>query len=188
MTEHDEQLFAAYIGNADKLGYYSRQLLRFTANGALQYRSSWSWWAFAAMPFFLLYRKLYVEAAVGTVLTLLFLYLGDGWLSVNYGEALLGADIRTVDPQVMLNAMLFALGIMLLPPIVFGAVSPYLVIRRFFKLQAAVANLSPDEQLAMITQKGGVHKWAIVLFAVVELAFFAHAMVQAIGQLEQITP
>lgn len=185
MTERDDQLFAAFVGSAEKQSYYGRQLVRFTESGALQYRNSWSWWAFGTGWFFLLYRKLYVEAAVSFVLCVLFVYFGDAWLADNYGEMLTNVGSHAVAPTDFFTAVIVAFALVFLPPIIFAMVSPYLVIRRFFMLQAATANLSPDDQLAVFTQKGGTHRWVIGVFCVLELALFVWITVQTLEQIDQ---
>jgi len=67
----DIEQIKAYINKPQSQQYYIDAFEKYTTNGIDQFRWNWSWWAFGGGIFFLLYRKLYLEAAVFAVITFL---------------------------------------------------------------------------------------------------------------------
>ncbi|RRS31385.1 MAG: hypothetical protein P794_03745 [Epsilonproteobacteria bacterium (ex Lamellibrachia satsuma)] len=64
MVSNEEEAIRAYINKPESEAYYINAFKAYENNGIAQFRWYWSWWAFFGGVFFLLYRKLYVEAAV----------------------------------------------------------------------------------------------------------------------------
>ncbi len=55
----------AYIGTPKSVDYYKDAFAKFDIEGGLeQWKWHWAWWAFFGGVFYLLYRKLYLEAAI----------------------------------------------------------------------------------------------------------------------------
>ena len=64
MQIDESQMISAYIDKPESEEYYKNAFESFSSSGIEQFKWHWSWWAFGGGVFFLLYRKLYVEAAV----------------------------------------------------------------------------------------------------------------------------
>ena len=64
MQIDESQMISAYIDKPESEEYYKNAFENFSSSGIEQFKWHWSWWAFGGGVFFLLYRKLYVEAAV----------------------------------------------------------------------------------------------------------------------------
>ncbi len=54
----------AYINKEKSLGFYQKAFAKYSVAGVDQFAWHWSWWAMFGGIFYLLYRKLYVEALV----------------------------------------------------------------------------------------------------------------------------
>ncbi len=52
----------AYIGTPKTFPFYMEAFEKYSEAGVDQFRWHWSWWAFGGGLFYLLYRKLYIEA------------------------------------------------------------------------------------------------------------------------------
>ncbi len=60
----DEQAIDAYINTPKTVEFYKEAFEKYTIAGVDQFKWHWSWWAFGGGVFYLLYRKLYLEAAI----------------------------------------------------------------------------------------------------------------------------
>lgn len=59
----EDKMFYNYIGTPDKTQWYDNVFKKYEDNlGGFAW--DWSWWAFFGGPFFLLYRKCYLEAFI----------------------------------------------------------------------------------------------------------------------------
>ncbi len=54
----------AYINKPQSEQFYIDAFEAYTTGGVEQFKWKWSWWAFGGSIFFLLYRKLYIEAFI----------------------------------------------------------------------------------------------------------------------------
>lgn len=74
----EDRMFYNYIGTPEKAEWYDRTFKKYEDNlGGFEW--NWSWWAFFGGPFFLMYRKCYLEA---------FLYFLAGLILGGFGLAL----------------------------------------------------------------------------------------------------
>jgi len=64
MQENNIEYIKAYIDKPESENFYIDAFLDYTRNGVEQFKWHWSWWALGGGVFFLLYRKLYIEALV----------------------------------------------------------------------------------------------------------------------------
>ncbi len=64
MNQEEIEYIKAYIDKPESEEFYIRAFEAYTKGGIDQFKWVWSWWAFAGGIFFLLYRKLYIEALV----------------------------------------------------------------------------------------------------------------------------
>jgi hypothetical protein len=71
MQIDESQMISAYIDKPESEEFYKKAFEDYTKNGVEQFKWHWSWWAFGGGVFFLLYRKLYVEAAVFFLISML---------------------------------------------------------------------------------------------------------------------
>jgi hypothetical protein len=69
----EKKAIEAYIGTPKSVEYYKKAFQSYQIAGVDQFRWNWSWWAFGGGVFYLLYRKLYLEALV---YFLIFIMLG----------------------------------------------------------------------------------------------------------------
>ncbi len=58
----------AYIDKPKSQEYYKKAFEKYSASGVDQFQWNWSWWAMFGGVFYLLYRKLYIEALVYFIL------------------------------------------------------------------------------------------------------------------------
>lgn len=63
-----EEAIKAYINKPESEDFYIKAFEQYEVNGIERFKWVWSWWAFAGGIFFLLYRKLYIEALVFFIL------------------------------------------------------------------------------------------------------------------------
>lgn len=61
MIEEDKAI-EAYIGTEKSVEFYKKAFQRYNVSGVEQFAWQWSWWALGGGMFYLLYRKLYLEA------------------------------------------------------------------------------------------------------------------------------
>jgi hypothetical protein len=73
MLEESEAI-EAYINTPKSVEYYKKAFQKYQVAGIDQFRWNWSWWAFGGGVFYLLYRKLYLEAFI---YFLVFILLGS---------------------------------------------------------------------------------------------------------------
>ena len=64
MELSEKEAVAAYINKAESEEFYINAFDEYNIHGIDQFSWKWSWWAFFGGIFFLLYRKLYIEALV----------------------------------------------------------------------------------------------------------------------------
>ncbi len=64
-----EEAIRAYINKPKSEDFYIDAFNRYEVDGVERFQWIWSWWAFAGGVFFLLYRKLYIEAVVFFILS-----------------------------------------------------------------------------------------------------------------------
>ncbi len=64
MDNNEIEFIKAYINKPESEEFYIDAFNAYTKAGVEQFKWKWSWWALAGGVFFLLYRKLYVEAIV----------------------------------------------------------------------------------------------------------------------------
>jgi hypothetical protein len=64
MSLDEREAIKAYIDKEESEEFYIDAFEDYTKNGIEEFKWHWSWWAFGGGVFFLLYRKLYVEALV----------------------------------------------------------------------------------------------------------------------------
>jgi len=86
----ENQAIEAYINKEESEDFYKEGFAKYSAAGIDQFQWHWSWWAMFGGVFYLLYRKLYLEAlvyfilfvAVGTmpIISLLLWIAGGGIL------------------------------------------------------------------------------------------------------------
>ncbi len=60
----ESQAIEAYIGTEKTEDFYKEAFAKYAAVGVDQFQWHWSWWAMFGGIFYLLYRKLYLEALV----------------------------------------------------------------------------------------------------------------------------
>ena len=65
---YEDRMLAAFVGNPDKFLFYKRAFSKYNVNGIDQLKWVWSWWAFFGNWAFLIYRKVYLWAAIFFVL------------------------------------------------------------------------------------------------------------------------
>ena len=68
MTLDNTQAIEAYIDTPKTLDFYKKAFTKYHVTGIDQFAWHWSWWAMFGGVFYLLYRKLYLEALVYFVL------------------------------------------------------------------------------------------------------------------------
>jgi len=68
MQLEESQAIEAYIGTEKSLPFYKEAFQKYSAAGVDQFAWQWSWWAMFGGVFYLLYRKLYIEALVYVLL------------------------------------------------------------------------------------------------------------------------
>jgi len=61
---NEEKAIKAYINTPKTVEFYKKAFEKYNISGIDQFRWHWSGWAFAGGMFYLLYRKLYLEAVV----------------------------------------------------------------------------------------------------------------------------
>lgn len=66
-----EEAIKAYIDKPKSEDFYIDAFDRYEVNGVERFQWIWSWWALAGGVFFLLYRKLYIEALVFFTLSII---------------------------------------------------------------------------------------------------------------------
>ena len=64
MDTNEIEFIKAYINKPKSEDFYIDAFEAYSAGGIDQFKWKWSWWAFGGGIFFLLYRKLYVEALI----------------------------------------------------------------------------------------------------------------------------
>ncbi len=64
MDANEIEKIKAYIDKPESEDFYIDAFSAYSEGGIDQFKWKWSWWAFAGGIFFLLYRKLYVEALI----------------------------------------------------------------------------------------------------------------------------
>ncbi len=64
----ESQMIEAYIDKEKSEDFYKEAFAKYTVAGVDQFAWHWSWWAMFGGVFYLLYRKLYLEALVYFVL------------------------------------------------------------------------------------------------------------------------
>jgi hypothetical protein len=62
MALEESEAIKAYIGTEKTLAFYEEAFKKYSVAGVDQFAWHWSWWAFGGGMFYLLYRKLYLEA------------------------------------------------------------------------------------------------------------------------------
>jgi len=62
MTLDETQAIEAYIDTPKTLAFYQKAFEKYTVTGISQFAWHWAWWAMFGGVFYLLYRKLYLEA------------------------------------------------------------------------------------------------------------------------------
>ena len=62
MQREESQTIEAYIATEKTLPFYKEAFKKYTITGIDQFAWHWSWWAMFGGVFYLLYRKLYIEA------------------------------------------------------------------------------------------------------------------------------
>ncbi len=72
----------AYINKPQSEQFYIDAFEAYTAGGVEQFKWKWSWWAFGGGLFFLLYRKLYIEAAIFFLLSLVLSAFPIGYIII----------------------------------------------------------------------------------------------------------
>ncbi len=60
----ESQAIEAYIGTPKTVDFYKEGFHKYSAAGVDQFAWHWSWWAMFGGVFYLLYRKLYIEALI----------------------------------------------------------------------------------------------------------------------------
>jgi len=68
MKLDDTQAIEAYINTPKTLDFYKKAFEKYTITGIEQFAWQWSWWAIFGGVFYLLYRKLYIEALAYVIL------------------------------------------------------------------------------------------------------------------------
>jgi hypothetical protein len=71
---HDEMLLEAFIGKPEKVAYYANAFKKFETEGK---NWNWSWWAAFFSFGFLFYRKVYLPAIIGTVVSVVSSMVGS---------------------------------------------------------------------------------------------------------------
>lgn len=64
MDANEIEMIKAYIDKPKSEDFYIDAFEAYSEGGIDQFKWKWSWWAFAGGVFFLLYRKLYIEALI----------------------------------------------------------------------------------------------------------------------------
>lgn len=77
MLLDESQAIEAYIDKPQSVEYYKKAFEKYNVAGVDRFAWNWSWWAFGGGMFYLLYRKLYVEA-----LAYFFIFMIVGMLPV----------------------------------------------------------------------------------------------------------
>jgi hypothetical protein len=62
MSLEESEAIEAYIDKPEVVDYYKDAFKKYSIAGVDQFAWHWSWWAFGGGMFYLLYRKLYLEA------------------------------------------------------------------------------------------------------------------------------
>lgn len=62
MPLEESEAIKAYIGTPKSEEYYQKAFAKYSVAGVDQFAWNWSWWALGGGMFYLLYRKLYLEA------------------------------------------------------------------------------------------------------------------------------
>ena len=65
---NEQQAIEAYINSEKSVDFYKEGFAKYSAAGIDQFAWHWSWWAMFGGVFYLLYRKLYLEALIYFVL------------------------------------------------------------------------------------------------------------------------
>jgi len=63
-----EELFKVYIKTPDKFFWYQKAFDRYEEEGTPKLKWVWSWWALFGGPYYLFYRKCYLEAVLSWIL------------------------------------------------------------------------------------------------------------------------
>jgi hypothetical protein len=71
MQLNEHEMIKAYIDKEESENFYIDAFDDYTSSGIEQFKWHWSWWAFGGGIFFLLYRKLYIEALVFFFITMI---------------------------------------------------------------------------------------------------------------------
>ncbi len=72
-----DEILKAHLQKDDKVDIYKPRVLANIVNGFVNFKATWSWWAFFGTWGFFLYRKMYLPAVIIFLLS----FLG-GWLAL----------------------------------------------------------------------------------------------------------
>ena len=68
---YEDRMLAAFVGKPEKFAFYKRAFSNYNVNGVERFKWIWSWWAFLGNWAFLVYRKVYLWAAIFFILNLI---------------------------------------------------------------------------------------------------------------------
>ncbi len=71
-----DEILRAHLQKDEKVDIYKPRVLANIVNGVVNFRATWSWWAFFASWGFFLYRKMYLQAAIFFIASMLLQGLG----------------------------------------------------------------------------------------------------------------
>ncbi|MBS9782347.1 MAG: DUF2628 domain-containing protein [Arcobacter sp.] len=66
-----DEILRAHLQKDEKVDIYKPRVLSNIVNGVVNFKATWSWWAFFGTWGFFLYRKMYLQAAVFLLLSIL---------------------------------------------------------------------------------------------------------------------
>jgi len=144
----------AYIDKPKSEDYYIKAFEKYNLTGVDQFKWNWSWWSFFGGVFFLLYRKLYIEALIFFIILTI---VGQLPTSIDQIPVIGEIDI-----------------VYFLTWIASGGIFPYFVYRRFRKIKNETDNYIEDKRIDKIRELGGVNNWALVIgfiFSALSISF-----------------
>ncbi len=79
-SSYDDAMLEAFVQKPEKFAWYKKTFAKYSQNGVEAFTWSWSWWAFFAPVWLLLYRKSYLAALGYFVAAIVFSLLPYGAL------------------------------------------------------------------------------------------------------------
>jgi len=152
-----DESIRAYIGKSKKASWYAKAFNHYEKNGKTKFRWYWSSSAFLGGPFYLMYRKCYFQALILTITLWGFDKIFSDIFALVYSP-----NSKFFTP---LSILISSIIVDFLP----AGILPYFVYKRYRKSFNYVEEFKRDDKeskLKTLRAKGGVNRWAILLYII----------------------